>query len=228
MTDKTLLKNGIVLTLDKRVGNFHQADVLIEGTKIAKVGPGIAPNGAEVIDASNMIVMPGFIDTHRHIWEGLLRNVGADTPLEGREGYIRFVLGKFAPSFRPQDAYIGNLVSALGAFITTLLDWSHIQGSPEHTDAVIKALQDSGMRAVFAYGFPWWGDWNDRQPSSWISRSRVTIGNLPAKWMRESLRTSAWVRMEWKAKCRRWARRVCCATTRRTFTARLSTIPKFK
>jgi cytosine/adenosine deaminase-related metal-dependent hydrolase/ribose/xylose/arabinose/galactoside ABC-type transport system permease subunit len=168
-----LLKGGTVLTMDPALGNFRSADVLIEGTKIAAVGPSLPVNGAEVIDASNMIVMPGFIDTHRHIWEGLLRNVGADTPLEGREGYIRFVLGKFAPSFRPQDAYIGNLVSALGALdagITTLLDWSHIQGSPEHTDAVIKALQDSGMRAVFAYGFPWWGDWNDRQPS-WFVRA---------------------------------------------------------
>jgi cytosine/adenosine deaminase-related metal-dependent hydrolase len=159
--------------MDLALGNFRNADVLIEGTKIAAVGPNLPVNGAEVIDASNMIVMPGFVDTHRHIWEGLLRNVGADTPLEGREGYIRFVLGKFAPSFRPQDAYVGNLVSALGALdagITTLLDWSHIQGSPEHTDAVIKALQDSGMRAVFAYGFPWWGDWNDRQPS-WFVRA---------------------------------------------------------
>jgi len=168
-----LLKGGTVLTMDPSLGNFKNADVLIEGTKISAVGPNLPVNGAEVIDASNMIVMPGFVDTHRHIWEGLLRNVGADTPLEGREGYIRFVLGKFAPSFRPQDAYVGNLVSALGAMdagITTLLDWSHIQGSPEHTDAVIKALQDSGMRAVFAYGFPWWGDWNDRQPS-WFVRA---------------------------------------------------------
>ena len=168
-----LLKGGTVLTMDPALGNFRNADVLMEGTKIAAVGPNLAVNGAEVVDASNMIVMPGFVDTHRHIWEGLLRNVGADTPLEGREGYIRFVLGKFAPSFRPQDAYVGNLVSALGALdagITTLLDWSHIQGSPEHTDAVIKALQDSGMRAVFAYGFPWWGDWNDRQPS-WFVRA---------------------------------------------------------
>lgn len=168
-----VLKGGTVLTMDSSLGNFRNADVLIEGTKIKAVGPNLAYNGAEVIDASNMIVMPGFVDTHRHIWEGLLRNVGADTPLEGREGYIRFVLGKFAPSFRPQDAYVGNLVSALGALdagITTLLDWSHIQGSPEHTDAVIKALQDSGMRGVFAYGFPWWGDWNDRQPS-WFVRA---------------------------------------------------------
>jgi len=168
-----VLRGGTVLTMDPSVGNFRNADVLIEGTKIAAVGPGLPVNGAEIIDASNMIVMPGFVDTHRHIWEGLLRNVGADTPLEGRDGYIRFVLGKFAPSYRPQDAYVGNLISALGAIdagITTLLDWSHIQGSPEHTDAVVKALQDSGMRAVFAYGFPWWGDWNDRQPS-WFVRA---------------------------------------------------------
>jgi len=170
---KVLIKGGTVLTMDPALGNFKKADVLIEGTKISAVGESLSSNGAEVIDASNTIVMPGFIDTHRHIWEGLLRNVNADIPLEGRDGYIRYVLSKFAPSYRPQDAYMGNLVSALGALdagITTLLDWSHIQGSPEHTDAVIKALQDSGMRAVFAYGFPWWGDWNDRQPS-WFVRA---------------------------------------------------------
>ena len=128
---------------------------------------------AEVIDATGMIVMPGFVDSHRHIWEGLLRNIGTDVPLEGRSSYISFVLHKLAPAFRPEDAYIGDLISALGAIdagITTLLDWSHIQGSPAHTDAVIQALQDSGLRAVFAYGFPWWGKWEERQPS-WFVRA---------------------------------------------------------
>src|SRR5690606_19991941 len=78
-----------------------------------------------------------------------------------------------APAFRPEDAYVGNLVSALGAMdagITTLLDWSHIQGSPAHTDATVQALRDSGLRAVFAYGFPWWGKWEERQPS-WFVRA---------------------------------------------------------
>ena len=120
-----------------------------------------------------MIVMPGFVDSHRHIWEGLLRNIGTDVPLEGRTSYISFVLHKLAPAFRPEDAYVGNLVSALGAIdagITTLLDWSHIQDSPAHTDAVIQALNDSGLRAVFAYGFPWWGKWEERQPS-WFVRA---------------------------------------------------------
>ncbi|HEX9763374.1 MAG TPA: amidohydrolase family protein, partial [Acidimicrobiia bacterium] len=80
---------------------------------------------------------------------------------------------KLAPAVRPQDAYVGNLISALGAIdagITTLLDWSHIQASPAHTDAVIQALEDSGLRGVFAYGFPWWGKWEERQPS-WFVRA---------------------------------------------------------
>ena len=170
---KKLIKGGTVLTLDPGIGDFDVGDVMVEGDKILAVGPGLANGEIEVIDASGMIVMPGFVDTHRHIWEGLLRNIGTDVPLEGRTSYISFVLHKLAPAFRPEDAYAGNLVSALGAIdagITTLLDWSHIQGSPAHTDAVIQALEDSGLRAVFAYGFPWWGRWEERQPS-WFVRA---------------------------------------------------------
>jgi cytosine/adenosine deaminase-related metal-dependent hydrolase len=172
-TERTLIKNGIVLTLDPRIGELSGGDVLIDRDRIVAVGVDLEADGAEVVDASGMIVMPGFVDSHRHIWEGLLRNIGTDVPLEGRSSYISHVLHKLAPAFRPEDAYLGNLVSALGAIdagITTLLDWSHIQGSPEHTDAVIQALRDSGMRAVFAYGFPWWGKWEERQPS-WFVRA---------------------------------------------------------
>ncbi|MGH3649116.1 MAG: ABC transporter permease subunit, partial [Acidimicrobiia bacterium] len=172
-TGRKLIKGGTVLSLDPRVGDFTSGDVLVERDKIVAVGPDLEAGGAEVIDASGMIVMPGFVDSHRHIWEGLLRNIGTDVPLEGRTSYISFVLHKLAPAFRPEDAYVGNLISALGAIdagITTLLDWSHIQGSPAHTDAVVQALEDSGMRAVFAYGFPWWGKWEERQPS-WFVRA---------------------------------------------------------
>ncbi len=172
-TGRTLLRGGIVLSLDPRVGDFRTGDVLIDGGRIVEVGPSLSAADADVIDATGMIVMPGFVDTHRHIWEGLLRNIGTDVPLEGRSSYISFVLHKLAPAFRPEDAYIGDLISALGAIdagITTLLDWSHIQGSPAHTDAVIQALRDSGLRAVFAYGFPWWGKWEERQPS-WFVRA---------------------------------------------------------
>jgi 5-methylthioadenosine/S-adenosylhomocysteine deaminase len=169
-TNRTLLKNGCVLTLDRDLGNYRRADVLIEGTKIAAVGPNLKVTDAEVIDASEMIVMPGFIDTHRHIWEGILRNIAPDALLGE---YFENILGVLAPAYRPQDAYAGNLVSAYGAIdagITTLLDWSHIQNTPEHSDAAISALAESGLRSVFAYGTPnvdmpaWWHDSSLKHP----------------------------------------------------------------
>jgi 5-methylthioadenosine/S-adenosylhomocysteine deaminase len=172
-TDRRLIRGGTVLTVDPSIGDLAPGDVLIEGDLIVDVARRLEVADAELIDATGMIVMPGFVDSHRHIWEGLLRNIGTDVPLEGRSSYITFVLHKFAPAYRPEDAYIGNLVSALGAIdagITCLLDWSHIQGSPTHTDAVVQALKDSGLRAVFAYGFPWWGKWEERQPS-WFVRA---------------------------------------------------------
>ncbi|MEX2161955.1 MAG: amidohydrolase family protein [Anaerolineales bacterium] len=172
-----LLKGGTVMTLDPKLGLLQKGDVLIEGNKIKGIAPSLQSNGAtQVIDASNTIVMPGFVDTHRHIWEGLLRNIGTDVPLEGRSSYITFVLGRLGRAYRPQDAYAGNIVSAFGAIdagITTLLDWSHIQASPEHTDAVIQALKDSNMRVVFAYGFPWWGKYETKQPGWFVRAARM-------------------------------------------------------
>jgi cytosine/adenosine deaminase-related metal-dependent hydrolase len=168
-----LLKNGCVLSLDPKVGNFPQADVLIEGSKIAAVRPNLSAADAEVIDASNTIVMPGFIDTHRHLWEGILRNIGADIPLEGEKSYLAFVLNTLAPAYRPEDVYAGNLVSTLGlidAGITTILDWSHIQAAPEYTNAAIRALQESGLRAVFAYG-PVWYEAPKAEHPDWFRRA---------------------------------------------------------
>ena len=105
-----------------------------------------------MIDASNAIVMPGFVDTHRHMWQGFLRNVLPDGSLED---YRNVVQRKFGATMTPDDVYAADLVSALGAIdsgVTCVLDWSHIGTSPAHTDACIKGLQDSGVRAVFAYG----------------------------------------------------------------------------
>lgn len=171
-TQRTLLKGGTVITVDRELGNFRQGDVLIEGSKIAAVGPNLSAADAQVIDASNMIVMPGFIDTHRHLWEGILRNIGTDIPLEGQISYLAFVLNVLAPAYRPDDVYVGNLVSAWGAIdagITTILDWSHIQAGPEYTDAAIKALQETGIRAVFAYG-PVWYEAPKPQHPDWFRR----------------------------------------------------------
>jgi cytosine/adenosine deaminase-related metal-dependent hydrolase len=147
-----LLKGGIVLTLDRAVGDFEKADVLIEGTKIKEVKPNISAPNAQVIDASKAIVMPGFVDTHRHMWQGFLRNVLPDGSLED---YRNVVQRTFGAKMTPDDVYAADYVSALGAIdsgVTCVLDWSHIGISPAHTDACIKGLQDSGVRAIFAYG----------------------------------------------------------------------------
>jgi cytosine/adenosine deaminase-related metal-dependent hydrolase len=124
-----------------------------------------------------MIVIPGFVDTHRHMWEGQIRQVLPDIDLPE---YLKTILGRYGTAYRPEDAYIGDLVSALSALdagVTTLLDWSHIQTTPEHTDAVVKALKDAGVRAVFAYGMPqigkpWWTDTSRHQYPGDIARLR--------------------------------------------------------
>jgi cytosine/adenosine deaminase-related metal-dependent hydrolase len=158
-----LIRGGTVLSLDRAVGDHEAADVLIEGGRISAVRPNISAPNAEVIEAGNMIVMPGFVDTHRHMWQGYLRNVLPDGSLQD---YIQTVQRKFGATMTPEDVYIADLLSALGAIdtgVTCVLDWSHIHISPEHTDAAIKALQESGVRAVFAYGTPQTatGRWQD-------------------------------------------------------------------
>jgi 5-methylthioadenosine/S-adenosylhomocysteine deaminase len=149
--NRMLLKGGTVLTLNDEIGDFEQADVLVDDGVIKEIAPSIRAD-AEAVDASGRIVMPGFVDTHRHMWQGSIRNILPNGLLSE---YIRIVQGKVRPVFRAEDAYAGNLISALGAIdagITTVLDWSHIGNSPDHTDAAISALRDSGIRAVYAYG----------------------------------------------------------------------------
>src|SRR5262245_18119861 len=148
---RLLLKGGVVLSLDPKVGDFETADVLIEGARIAEVRPNISAT-ADIVDASAMIVMPGFVDTHRHMWQGALRNILPNGLLSD---YSRDITGTARAVFRPEDARIDDLVSALGALnagVTTILDWSHIGNSPEHTDAAIEGLRQLGIRAVYGFG----------------------------------------------------------------------------
>jgi cytosine/adenosine deaminase-related metal-dependent hydrolase len=151
---RILIKGGVVLTLDRRIGDFAQADVLIEDGKIREVRPGIAVSGdaAAVIDAANRIVIPGFIDTHCHSYQGLLRGIMPNGLLE--PDYNRDVQRTLTPAYEPDDAYAGELVNALGMIdtgTTTIVDISQVSHSPEHSDASIRALQDAGIRAVFAF-----------------------------------------------------------------------------
>jgi 5-methylthioadenosine/S-adenosylhomocysteine deaminase len=161
-----LIKGGHVLSLDKSVGDFANGDVLVNGKKIEAVGQNLSADGAEVIDADGMIVMPGFIDTHHHQFETALRSFLADgilvndTTPQGAVNYYEYILMKFSMVYRPQDVHINELfgsLSQLDAGVTTVMDVSQIHHSPEHSDAVVQALKDAGRRAAFGY-FEGWGD----------------------------------------------------------------------
>jgi cytosine/adenosine deaminase-related metal-dependent hydrolase len=151
MGDRLLLRGGCILTEDPDIGDLPTGDVLIDGDTIAAVEPEIQAD-AEVIDTSGKIVIPGFIDTHRHTWECAIRGCAPNATLDN---YFVEVLDTFAPLYRPEDVYASNLLGALecvNAGITTLVDWSHINNTPDHPDAAIRALQEVGLRAVYAYG----------------------------------------------------------------------------
>jgi 5-methylthioadenosine/S-adenosylhomocysteine deaminase len=155
-----VIRGGAVMSMDPRVGNFAQADVLVEGKKIVAIGPNLPVSGLPVIDARGRIVMPGFVDTHHHLFETALRSFLADGLLfDGldaniTQNYFQKILLTFAPQYRPEDVYINTLfgsLSQLDAGVTTVHDISQIHHSPAHSDASIKALRDSDRRAVFGY-----------------------------------------------------------------------------
>src|SRR5205807_9232286 len=151
MADRLLLRGGSVVSMDPKVGDLPKGDVLIEGDKIVQVAPNIQAD-AQVIDVAGRIVIPGFVDTHRHTWEAAIRGCAPNATLDD---YFVEVLDTFAPVYRPEDVYAGNLAGALeclNAGITTLVDWSHINNTPDHPDAAIRALQETGIRAQYAYG----------------------------------------------------------------------------
>ena len=151
----TLIKGGTVVTMDPRVGDLPRGDVLIENDRIVSIAPSLAaPDGAALIDAARMIVMPGLINAHVHTWQSALRGIAADWTVAT---YMQAMHRGLATLFRPQDIQIANLMGALNQIncgSTTLVDWCHNNPTPEHTDAAIDGLAQSGIRAVFLHGSP--------------------------------------------------------------------------
>jgi 5-methylthioadenosine/S-adenosylhomocysteine deaminase len=145
--------------MDPNVGNLPGAEVLIEDGKMVDIGTSLGVSDAEEIDATGMIVMPGFVDTHRHVWQTPVRGV---LPCCTLDNYFAVMLGSVGGHYRPEDVQIGNYAGTLEALnggVTTILDWSHISNTPDHSDAAIDGLRDSGIRAVYAHGVPTGGEW---------------------------------------------------------------------
>ncbi|KND32832.1 amidohydrolase family protein [Streptomyces acidiscabies] len=150
---RTLIRNGHVVDTEPEPSARPATDVLIEDGRILAVGRGLPSAGAAVIDATDRLVLPGFVDAHRHLWQSALRAAAVDTDL----GTYLGLLARTGPKFRPGDVYTATLAGALECLdsgITTQLDHSHITYSPEHADAAIDALGAAGLRAVYGYGTP--------------------------------------------------------------------------
>jgi 5-methylthioadenosine/S-adenosylhomocysteine deaminase len=158
-SQRLLFRNGFVVSMDPEIGDIARGDVLVEDGKIVDVGRDLGVSDAEQIDATGMIVMPGFVDTHRHTWQTPVRGVLPSCTLDH---YFAVMLGQVGGFYRPEDVHIGDYAGALEALnagVTTLLDWSHINNTPDHADAAIQGLKDAGIRAVYAHGVPTGGEW---------------------------------------------------------------------
>jgi 5-methylthioadenosine/S-adenosylhomocysteine deaminase len=148
VTSRILLEGGCVLTLGAKTANFLRADVLVEDGVVAEVGPGLRARDAERIDATEAIVMPGFVDTHRHAWRSLFRNLGDDAP-NGENAAAPCVSHDH---LGPEDVYAATLLGLLGAVeagITTLVDWADLRPEDDAYDAALQAHADAGLRTVF-------------------------------------------------------------------------------
>ena len=148
MTRELLIRGGHVVTVDPDLGDLPAGDVLVADGVITAVGPDLQPAtaAAEVIEAAGRLVIPGLVDTHRHVWQGA---IGGYTPQITGAGYGPAVLTGIALKHSPDDVYAGTLwgaLQALDAGITTIADWAHNDQSPAHAHADLRGLRDSGIR----------------------------------------------------------------------------------
>jgi len=150
---RTLFKGGTIITMDPKVPNLSTGEVLVDGGRIAAVGANLRADGAEVIDATGSIVMPGLVDAHHHMWLGVMRRMMPD--VDDLFTYIDVVAETLGAHYRPLDMHLSTkltAVASLDAGITTIIDACHSSRSPGHTDAALDALDDAGIRALHMVG----------------------------------------------------------------------------
>ena len=161
VSEDLIIRSGHVVTMDPGLGDIPGGDVLVTGGRIAAVGAGLdaaalgTPQARE-LDARGMIVAPGLVETHWHLWNTLLRAMSGGMPGSGRPaGYFPVSLG-LGQAFTAQDNYHGTLLAcaeAINSGITTVHDWSHNVRGPAYAEAELRALSEAGLRARYSYGY---------------------------------------------------------------------------
>ena len=191
-----LIQNGTVVSLDPVIGDLEEADVLIDDGEIVDVGHGLttSESDAEVIDASDHIVLPGLVDSHIHLAQTQVRGIAGDWSLMGE--YFEHMLGNITGLYQPEDAYLGGLFGGLEKLYTgttTVLDWSY-PNSLDHAERAVDALKDVGVRAVYTYGPPgddaakWWYESDVTLPEENVRATSERIADDPLLSMGLGLR----------------------------------------
>jgi cytosine/adenosine deaminase-related metal-dependent hydrolase len=172
VADKTILiRGGRVLTMDPGLGDLDPGDVLLDGGRIAAVGPSLDVTADEVVDARGMLVHPGLVDTHIHLWQTPLR--GLASHCFGMEYFP--TIHPLSQRYRPEDMYAATYAGALELLahgVTTVLDFNHSLHSPEHADAAVDGLEEAAIRAIFGYSLRDRPELEDRTLRSVADRMR--------------------------------------------------------
>jgi 5-methylthioadenosine/S-adenosylhomocysteine deaminase len=148
---RILIRGGYVVSMDRTIGDVENGDVLIERGTITAVGRNLSAANAQVVDASSKMVLPGFVDGHRHAWMSHLRALMVPAP------WSDLIVKTMQRIYRPEDAYAGTLfgsVESVNAGITTMFDFAHTMFNDEFPDAVLRGLKESGIRGVFGFALP--------------------------------------------------------------------------
>lgn len=163
--DSVLLRNGLVIDTEPRPVVHRDTDVLVTDGRIAAVGPDLAaPVGTTVIDATDRIVLPGLVDTHRHVWQAVLRSIAVDVDLPV---YFAMVRQQIGPRFRPEDVRAANLLGALECLdggVTTVQDFAYARADRitpdgyvagesdfDYAEAALDGLRTAGIRGLFGH-----------------------------------------------------------------------------
>jgi|SRR5215211_30223 len=189
-----VIRNGFILTMDPALGDIPRGSVHVRNGEIVAVGADVTAPGVEVIDATDMIVLPGLTETHWHMWNTLFRSFAGD---EQAHGYFPTV-ARFGAVMTPDDMYQGARLSAAEAIntgMTTVHDWCHNIRSREHAERDIQALKDAGIRTRFSYG------WSQGQDDKDIINLR-DLEALHREWHKHAAEGLITLGLGWRGKFR--------------------------